>query len=54
MHSILDFYHRPARKEANVTLIGVAKSLSLIHLLIQTQLVGFLNSFLEDYLVGNL
>ena len=27
------------------------RALSLINLLIQTQLVGFLNSFLEDYLV---
>ena len=27
---------------------------SLIHLLIQTQLFGFLNSFLKDYLDGNL
>ena len=30
------------------------RALSLINLLIQTQLVGFLNSFLEDYLVSNL
>ena len=33
---------------------NLVKDTSLIHLLIQTQLDGFLNSFLEDYLVGNL
>jgi hypothetical protein len=30
----------------------MSESEALIHLLIITQLVGFLNSFLEDYLVG--
>ena len=34
--------------------VGQEINISLIHLLIQTQLVGFLNSFLEDYLVRNL